>query len=65
MRSNTCPLCGEGWPEQHDWITDEMVERGWERLQETGAPEGPTLLVIDRADLRAALESALKASPGA
>ena len=65
MRSNTCPLCGEGWPEQHDWITDEMVAAAWKWLDANCPAEGPALLVIDRADVRAALEVALSASRGA
>ena len=40
-------------------VTDEMLERAWARLDETGVSEGPTLLVVDKADVRAALEAAL------
>jgi hypothetical protein len=62
MRSNECPLCGEGWPEQHDWITDEMMDQAWGWLDANCPAEGPALRVIDKADMRAAFEAALSAA---
>lgn len=57
MRSNMCPLCGEGWPEQHDWITDEMVERASAEFA-AWRPSRPTHREAMRAALQAALSSA-------